>query len=201
MSTASAPDRARAPRARRGLTARDLALVAAFCALTVALVPVKIPVGGALPIVLQNMGVMLTGAVLGARRGFLSMLLLVVLALAGLPVLGSGVRGLAVLTGPSVGFALSYPLVALVTGWVVERALPRLPVVVAVLACVLGGIVVSYAFGIPAMAWRSTRLTLAGATTYTLSSFLVGDLIKAVVAGVVAKAVHQALPDLLGRRR
>ncbi|WP_409483767.1 biotin transporter BioY [Arsenicicoccus dermatophilus] len=190
-----------APPARsRRMTARDLALVAAFCALVVALVPVKVPVGGAAPIVLQNLGIMLAGAVLGARRGFLAVLLFLVLALAGLPVLGSGARGLAILTGPTVGFALSYPLVALVTGWLVERGPRPVRPWQAIVAALVGGILVSYAFGIPGMAWRSATLDLAGAAAFALT-FLPGDLVKAVVAGVVAAAVHKAVPDLLPARR
>jgi len=188
------------PATRRGLTARDLALIAAFCALIVALVPVKVPVGGAAPIVLQNLGIMLAGAVLGARRGFLAVLLFVVLAVAGLPVLASGVRGLAIFTGPTVGFVVGYPVVALVIGLLVQRFLPRLHVVAAVGACLVGGIVVSYALGIPGMAWRSAKLDLAGAATFS-ATFLPGDLVKAVVAGVVATAVHKALPDLVPARR
>lgn len=188
------------PATRRGLTARDLALIAAFCALIVALVPVKVPVGGAAPIVLQNLGIMLAGAVLGARRGFLAVLLFVVLAVAGLPVLASGVRGLAIFTGPTVGFVVGYPVVALVIGLLVQRFLPRLHVMAAVGACLVGGIVVSYALGIPGMAWRSAKLDLAGAATFS-ATFLPGDLVKAVVAGVVATAVHKALPDLVPARR
>lgn len=184
---------------RRSLTSRDLALIAVFAALIVALVPVKVPVGGAAPIVLQNLGIMLAGAVLGARRGFLSVLLFVVLAVAGLPVLASGVRGLAIFTGPTVGFVLSYPLVALVIGLLVERPAVRRNLVLTVLACLVGGIVVCYALGIPGMAWRSAKLDLAGAAAFSMT-FLLGDVLKAVVAGVVATAVHKALPDLLGRR-
>lgn len=187
-----------APTPSRALTARDLALIAAFCALIVALMVVKIPVGPA-PIVLQNLGVVLAGAVLGARRGFLAVLLFVVLALAGMPVLASGARGPAVLTGPAVGFALSYPLVALVTGWLVERSRGRLlPTVV---ACLVGGVLVSYAFGIPGLAWRSPKLDLATAATFSFTTFLPGDLVKVVLAALVARAVHTAMPDLLPARR
>ncbi|AKT51251.1 biotin transporter BioY [Arsenicicoccus sp. oral taxon 190] len=200
MSTPATRTPSRPAPAGRALTARDLALVAAFCALIVALVPVKVPVGGAAPIVLQNLGIMLAGAVLGARRGFLAVLLFVVLAVAGLPVLASGVRGLAIFTGPTVGFVVGYPLVALVIGLVVQRFSPRPHVAATIAACLLGGIVVSYALGIPGMAWRSAKLDLAGAAAFS-ATFLPGDLVKAVVAGVVASAVHTAIPDLLGPAR
>ncbi|GMA18270.1 biotin transporter BioY [Arsenicicoccus piscis] len=190
-STPSAPARASA-----GLTARDLALIAAFTALMVALFPVKLAVAGPTPIVLQNLALMLAGAVLGAKRGFYAALLFVLLAVVGLPVLASGVRGLAVFTSPSVGFVVAYPLVAWVIGRLVELRAPRVSTWWVIVACLVGGILVSYALGVPGMAWRSPKLTLATAATYSLQ-FIPGDLVKAVIAGVVAAGVHRAVPGLL----
>ncbi len=59
-------------------TSRDLALVATFAGVVAALglVPAFVPPGFTVPITAQSLGVMLAGAVLGARRGFLSVALL-----------------------------------------------------------------------------------------------------------------------------
>ena len=67
---------------------RDLAYIALFAALTavLGLVP-TIPIGP-VPITVQNLGLMLAGSILGARRGLLSQLLFLVLVAVGLPVLG-----------------------------------------------------------------------------------------------------------------
>lgn len=74
----------------RGLTARDLALIALFAALLAAmsLVP-GIPVGS-VPITLQTLIVMLAPAILGAKRGVLAIATFLALALAGLPILSGG---------------------------------------------------------------------------------------------------------------
>jgi biotin transport system substrate-specific component len=73
------------------------------------------------PITLQSMGVVLAGAVLGARRGIWSVVLFLVLVALGLPLLAGGRGGLAVFASPSVGFLLVWPLIAGVVGWLTWR--------------------------------------------------------------------------------
>ncbi|MER6626119.1 biotin transporter BioY, partial [Streptomyces sp. NPDC000931] len=88
----------------RGLTARDLALVAVFAALIAALsVTVAIPIGP-VPITLQTLGIMLAPSLLGWKRGSLAIAAFLALGLAGLPLFAGGRGGLAVLAGPSAGF-------------------------------------------------------------------------------------------------
>ena len=83
-------------------TSRDLALIATFAGVVAALglVPAFTPPGFAVPITAQSLGVMLAGAVLGARRGFLSLLLLLVLVAVGPPLLAGGRGGLGVFADP-----------------------------------------------------------------------------------------------------
>src|ERR1039458_3857102 len=91
--------------AKNRLGSRDLALVASFAALIAVLgLPGGIPVfGNAVPVPLQALGVMLAGLVLGWRRGALSVVVLLVLVAAGLPLLSGGRGGLGGFAGPRVG--------------------------------------------------------------------------------------------------
>ncbi len=75
-------------------TSRDLAQIAIFTALIAALgAPGTIKVGTTgVPITFQTLGVMLAGAILGARKGFLAVMTFEVLTFAGLPLL-AGSRG------------------------------------------------------------------------------------------------------------
>jgi biotin transport system substrate-specific component len=177
------------------LTAQDLARVAVFAALIAVLgLPGTIVLfGGAVPVTAQTLGVMLAGAVLGARRGFLAVLTFCVLVLAGLPLLAGGRGGLGVLAGPSAGYFLAFPLAALVVGLIVQRRLPRPSILWVFLACVVGGIGVVYAVGVPVLAWRAD-LDLRAAVVTGALVFLPGDLLKAAVAAVVASGVHRAYP-------
>ncbi|EHJ52112.1 biotin transporter BioY [Streptococcus macacae] len=73
------------------------------------------------PIILQNMGIMLAGALLGAKRGFLAVLIFLFLAALGLPVLSGGHGNIAVFMGPSAGYLFAYPFAAGLIGFVTEK--------------------------------------------------------------------------------
>ncbi|MFL6135816.1 MAG: biotin transporter BioY [Nocardioidaceae bacterium] len=181
------------------LSSRDLALVATFAGVVAALglVPAFVPPGFTVPITAQSMGVMLAGAVLGARRGFLAVLLLLVLVAVGLPLLAGGRGGLGVFATPSVGFLVGWPIAAFVVGWLSERGGSTYRLTWGVVANILGGIVVLYAAGIVGIA-AVTGVSLQIATVSTWV-FLPGDLVKAVLAALVARGVHAAYPGLLSR--
>jgi biotin transport system substrate-specific component len=181
------------------LSSRDLALVATFAGVVAALglVPAFVPPGFAVPITAQSLGVMLAGAVLGARRGFLAVLLLLVLVAVGLPLLAGGRGGLGVFATPSVGFLVGWPIAAFVIGWLSERGGSTYRLAWGLVANVLGGIVVLYAAGIVGIAVvTGTSVQAATVTTWV---FLPGDVLKAVLAALVARGVHAAYPGLLSR--
>jgi biotin transport system substrate-specific component len=174
-----------------------LALVASFAALIAALgLPGSLYLfGGAVPITLQTLGIMLAASVLGARRGTLAVLVLLVLVAAGLPLLSGGRGGLGVFASPTAGYVVGFLPGALVTGLLVDRLLPRYPVWWGFAANVLGGIVVVYLIGVPVLqavtgiVWEKALVT--GAVVC-----LPGDVVKASVATVVAAGVHRGYPEV-----
>lgn len=180
---------------------KDLAYIALFAAITAVLgiVP-AIPVPAVpVPITAQTLGVMLAGAVLGARRGFLALLLFLVLVAVGLPLLAGGRGGLAVFAGPSAGFLLAWPLGAFVTGLLTEVFWRRFNLAWALVATLVGGIAVIYAIGIPVVS-VVTHTSLATAFTGSMV-FVPGDVVKAVVAAAVAVSVRRAYPVIERPRR
>jgi biotin transport system substrate-specific component len=190
LRTETEAGRGRRPETSRS-TSADLARVAAFAALIAVLgiVP-PIVVGLPVPITLQTMGVMLAGLILGPRRGALAVVILLALVAVGLPLLSGGRGGLGVFAGPSAGYLLGFVLGAYVTGWVRERLETRVPFPLAAFtAAVVGGIGAVYLVGIPVLTWRTGADPLAGLV------FLPGDLVKAVLATLVAVGVRRALPD------
>ena len=173
---------------------RDLAYVALFAAITavLGLLPPVYPLGSAVPITAQTLGVMLAGSVLGARRGGLALLVFLAVVAVGMPVLSGGRGGLAVFAGPSAGFLLSWPVAAFVTGWLTELTWRRFNLAWAMVANLVGGIAVIYAIGIPfASLYGDVPLSAAALSAL---AFVPGDLVKAVAASVVAVAVRRAYP-------
>ena len=184
------------------LSSRDLALVAVFVGIMAALglVPPIYAFGSTVPITAQSMGPMLAGAIIGARRGALSMVVFLALVAVGLPLLAGGAGGLGVFATPRVGFLLGFPVAALVVGLVTQAFGPSYGLAKGLLANVVGGIALLYVFGIAGI-MAVGQLGIDAAAT-SVAVFVPGDLAKAVVAAIVARGVHAGYPGLLaGRRR
>lgn len=158
--------------------------------------PITVPVI-AVPITAQTLGVMLAGAVLGAWRGFFALLLFVVLVAVGLPLLAGGRGGLAVFASPTVGFLIGFPFAAFVTGWLTERftrRAGRYRLGWGIVAALAGGVAVEYVFGVAGF------VAVTGLSPWPVIVFVPGDVVKAVLAALVARGVHAAYPGLLGER-
>lgn len=179
---------------------RDLAYTALFAALTAVLGVVPAVQVGPVPITAQTLGVMLAGSVLGARRGFLALLTFLVLVAVGLPVLPGGRGGLSVFAGPTAGYLLAWPVGALVVGALTERLWKRYGLGWGVLANVVGGMLVIYLIGVPVLA-AVGHLSLRAAIVAGALPFLVGDVVKAVVAAAIAVQVRRSHPVIERPRR
>jgi biotin transport system substrate-specific component len=177
---------------------RNLTHIALFAALiaVLGLIP-KLDLAAGVPITAQSLGIMLCGTVLGAKRGALAVVLFLALVAAGLPLLAGGRGGLGVFASPSVGYLVGFPVAAFVTGWLMERS--TLPVGLAAgAAAVIGGIGVLYVFGIIGMSVMLSK-TLPEAAFLGMA-FLPGDIVKAIVAGLVTQSLARMRPaSLLSR--
>lgn len=181
------------------MTTRDFVLIALFTALVVALGMVPgIPIAAIpVPVVLQNLGIMMAGALLGARRGALVALLLVVLVAVGLPVLSGGRGGLGVLMGPTGGFVIGWVFGAFVTGLVVDALAPSRSGLVRTVGAVLlgvalGNILVVYTLGVLWLSLSTGTPLLTAAAG--MGIFVPIDLAKGVIAGLATHAVSTAYP-------
>jgi len=179
---------------------RDLAYIALFAAITAVLGLVPAVQIGPVPITAQTLGVMLAGSILDARRGFLSQLLFLVLVAIGLPVLPGGGGGLAVFAGATAGYLISWPIAAFVVGLLTERFWARYNLAWGTVANVVGGIAVVYAIGVPVLK-AVTGLPWSDAVWLGAAVFIPGDLVKAVVAAVIAVQVRRSYPVIERPRR
>jgi biotin transport system substrate-specific component len=186
---------------RRKLTTADLARIAVFGALIAAFaLPGQFYLAGSsVPVTLQTLGIMLAGLLLGAVRGALAVLVYLAMGAVGLPVFSGGAAGLAPFAGPTGGYLIAFPLGAFVIGLIAHRARP-FDRALGFTACVVGGIGVVYAIGVPWLAWR-LGLSMEEALVTGAAVFLPGDLLKAGLATFVAAGVYRAYPKLSAPRR
>ncbi len=180
---------------------RDVVFIALFAAIIAALgvfPPVTVPVI-AVPITAQSLGIMLAGGILGAMRGGLSVVLLLVLVALGLPLLAGGRGGFGVFLGPTGGYIVGWVVGAVVIGYLTERFWTRLNFILAFAFCVVGGILLMYGLGVPWSAYVA-EVTLATALGGSLA-FVPGDLIKCLIAAAAIVIVKKSYPIITPRSR
>lgn len=164
---------------------RNLVLASLMAALTAVGAYIHIPLGP-VPIVLQNLFVLLAGLLLGPRWGAASIGVYVLVGACGLPVFAGGKGGLATLAGPTGGYLAGFVMGALVVGWIAHHGPRRM--VWDVVAVVLGSLVI-YGFGI---SWLKlvTAWPWGKALTVGLAPFVFGDAVKATVAVMLSKVLR-----------
>ena len=168
------------------LPLQSVVYAAMFSALTAVGAFFAIPVF-TVPITLQNLFTTLAGLLLGARAGALSQITYILIGLAGLPVFAGGKAGLGVLLGPTGGYLIGFVLGAFTIGKLAE--VRRHPPAWWLLVSALVGHLVIYGAGI---AWLSfiAHISLKKAAVVGLLPFLPGDVLKCIVATIVARKIR-----------
>ena len=145
------------------------------------------------PITAQTFAVLLVGGALGFRRGLLSVGLYLALGLL-LPVYAQGASGIATFVGRDAGhwvlgatggYLLGFLFAAGLVGRLAELGWDR-HVGGAVMAMLLGNVVI-YLVGVPWL-MAATGFDLANGLAKGLYPFLIGDLVKLALAGIIFPA-------------
>lgn len=172
-------------------TSKKIVFTALFAALTAVCGFISIPVPGTpIPIVLQNMLVVLTGLMLGPVWGVAATVLFLAAGALGLPVFSGGTGGFVRLMGPTGGFLYGYALATLAAGLIAQRPKygARTPVLRLVLATVLG-FVVMYIPGVLHF-MRVMDKTFSQTMTLCVVPYIPGDIIKMVVAVLLSSKLR-----------
>lgn len=135
------------------------------------------------PLTGQTFAVLLVGALLGARRGALAMLAYLAEGAAGMPVFAGGAAGAGALLGPTGGYLLGFVPAAFVTGALAERGWDR-RVLTTWAAMALGSATI-FLCGLP---WLAQFVGWDRVFAMGLAPFLVGDVIKQVLAALALPA-------------
>jgi len=177
------------------LGARNVAVSAIYIVLSIALIAgaaqIQIPMWP-VPITGQTFAVLLVGASLGPIRAVIATSAYLLLAVAGLPVLaaqadGSHTTGLAVLALPTLGYLVGFIVASVALGWFAKLAWDR-KVLKAVVSFLVAEVII-YACGLPVLAafFAANGLPADAGTVLSLGlvPFIVGDVIKALLAGAL----------------
>jgi biotin transporter BioY len=157
---------------------KDILLVLSFTLLTAISAKLKIEIG-TVPITGQTFAVLLSGALLGSRRGALSQIFYLLGGLAGIPWFARG-GGIAYLMSPTFGYIIGFVLAAFFVGFLCERGFDR-KIESAILVMLLGNILIY----LPGLLWLAKFVGFERVLLIGFYPFIVGDLIKLFLASLI----------------
>jgi biotin transport system substrate-specific component len=163
----------------KSITASGTFQVILFTFLTAVAAQIAVPVKP-VPFTLQTMLVVLSGAMLGSRKGAYSQFLYLALGITGLPVFAQvpdAAIGVARLFGPTGGYLLAFPAAAFITGYIIEKNQKYFAVVAAM--------------------FLGNALVILSGAAY-LYTFWVRDLKEAFAAGAVLFSVWTIIKVFAG---
>jgi biotin transport system substrate-specific component len=165
---------------------RKMVYASLFAALTAAGAWIAVPLPY-VPITLQTLFTMLSGAVLGPYFGALAMVVYVLLGLIGLPVYAQGQSGLGALVGPAGGYLIGFIVGAVVIG-ILVRMKEKPGFLWLCMAMAIGELVVFF-FGVAQLSLVA-GMSLDKAILVGLLPFVPGDILKIAIAALIARKIE-----------
>lgn len=178
------------PKTKTIFSVKQLAIVGLMTAIICVLAPLALPIPfSPVQISLGTLAIYFVLTVLGLKLGTISVIIYILLGLAGLPVFASFKSGPGTLFGPTGGYIIGYVFMALVCGFFIDKWGNKF------LPCFLGmilGTAVLYVFG---SFWLAFQLsyTLPQAFMAGVIPYIPGDLIKLVIAVVLGQQLRKRL--------
>lgn len=168
----------------------DAGIIIGFAALTGLAAKVAVYLNPAVPITGQTFVVLLTGAVLGWKKGGASMMVYLVAGVLGIPVFAPS----GAIPGASRGYLLGFAAAAVIVGYMCERGWGKNPF--KLIAAMLAGEAAIYAFGLP---WLAFYVPIDKVLPWGLTPFIPGDAIKMLMAAFGVPLVWVGIRKLKGQ--
>ena len=172
-----------------GLAATVVIAAAAHVAFPLPFTPV--------PFILTPLAVLGVGLAFGPLGGFAVLVAYLLEGACGLPVFGPhGPGGLAQIVGPTGGYLMSYPLVAMIAG-LAQRMSPRVPRFVAATLSGLAAIAVLFAFGAGWFAhWNEMlspgHVSVGAVALASVLPFVPGEIVKVLAAAGIYSTLRRS---------
>lgn len=179
---------------------RAAVLCGLFAAFTAVFSQISLPIGP-VPISCSLIAVYLAGLFLPVKTAALSQLVYLLLGIVGVPVFAGFQSGAARLAGPTGGYLLVFPVIALILSLamiIYDKKLARKPLAARaayIVGAMLVSLIVCYAAG---TAWFTvfSGSTFQKAMRLTVVPFIAGDIAKIVLCTVITLSARERLQKL-----
>jgi biotin transporter BioY len=132
------------------------------------------------PITFQTLAVFITAFFFGSKKGFLTILAYLLAGMAGIGVFAGYSSGLQTFLGPTAGYLIGFVFMVLIVGLMIEKGYGRTRK--SIFFVLIVGEVVLYICGLTGLWFYLGYPSLLTILTLGLFPFLIGDIIKAVIA-------------------
>ncbi len=166
---------------------KNMVLCALFAALMAVLSQIVVPIG-AIPFNLGVLGAFLAGMLLNVFWASASIIVYMLLALVGMPVLAGMQGGPGALFGPTGGFVIGYLAIAFLTSLAINKS-NKIHMHIFSMAI---GLIICYFLGTVYFMFL-TQNNLITSLTYCVIPFIIPDIIKLVCAYVLGKNLRKHL--------
>lgn len=178
------------------MNTKDYVLIAVLTALLCVIAPLSIPLSGGVPISLASFMIMLIGVLLKNVKATIVVILYILLAIFGLPVLAGYLSGVDRVFGITGGFIWGYIPLAFVCGLFSRLSINfdnKKRTVYLALGMLLGTIIL-YTIG---LIWfiSFTKLDLVYALSACVLPFILGDIIKIILVLIISPRLVKAIKD------
>ena len=180
----------------KSISTYDLCVMGVFTAIIAVMAQIVIPMPLGVPMTLQTLAIMLAGVMLGTKKAVIITVLYVLMGAIGAPVFQSMTGGLGIVFGPTGGFILSFPILALAVGIGADKnskAPQNSPAKAAWLwGGLVTGVLVNYLCGTIYFSIYTSNTFITSLAACTLP-FIPTDIIKITTAGLVGIKVRSLI--------
>lgn len=171
------------------LSLKDLIACGIFASIIAVVAQISIVVPfSPIPFTMQVFGVCLVAVILGAKKGFITLMVYILLGAIGVPVFAAYSSGPTVLFGKTGGFILAFPLMALLIGYVSEK-FKRIHYV---LGAMILSLMLCYAIGTIYFSFI-TKIPVQKAVFFTVIPYIPLDIVKVIMASLIGVQVRKRL--------
>ncbi|MDO4941501.1 MAG: biotin transporter BioY [Lachnospiraceae bacterium] len=168
---------------------KDLVLIGMFAAFLAVISQLAIPMPTGVPITIQVFGIALVGAILGAKRGTIAVIIYILIGAVGAPVFANFQGGLQVITSTAGGYIIGWPFMAALSGIRPDLQNKKVSLVLNIVFALIGLAIVE---GVGALQWAFlTQGDLKPIIIYSFTAFIPKDIMITVLAIMIGRPLRK----------
>lgn len=144
---------------------------------------------GTVPFSAQTLAIMIVGLLLKPKESLMTVSVYILLGAIGLPVYANGTSGVGILFGPTGGYIWGFLLGAIIISYLKDILKSKVGYA---LAAMIGGVGVIYVCGVIGL-MTMAKMPFTAAMIAGVYPFLIGDIIKVIVAVWIAKRIEKQI--------